>query len=53
MNICLDGLKSGSFCFGDSLARLHGTEYGLTHTGLGMLALIGVAMVVYVFRDPA
>lgn len=53
MNICIDGFKSGRFCLGDATAQLHGTEWGMTHTGLAMLALIFVAIAFYVFRNPA
>lgn len=52
MNICFNGFKTGEFCLGDATARLHGPEYGMTHAGLLMLALLAVVMAVYVFRDP-
>ncbi len=53
MNICFDGLKGGQVCIGDVTAQLHGTEWGMTHTGILMLGIILVAVIIFVFRNPA
>ncbi|SDY90804.1 hypothetical protein SAMN05444004_10460 [Jannaschia faecimaris] len=53
MNFCFNGLKSGPICIGDTMSQLHGDELGMGHVGLGMLAVIVVAVFVFVFRNPA
>ncbi|MGB3407018.1 MAG: hypothetical protein WBA67_05935 [Jannaschia sp.] len=53
MNICFDGLKSGQVCLGSALSSLHGAEYGATHAGIAILAIIALAVGVFVFKSPA
>lgn len=52
MNICFDGLKSGPICIGDTFGRLHGEAFTAGHVGFGMLGLILVAILIFVFRQP-
>lgn len=53
MSFCIYGLSSGAFCVGDTTNKLQGAEIGLTHTGLGVVALVGIAAIVLILRDPA
>lgn len=53
MNFCFTGFKSGTICTGDAMAQLHGEVGGLGHVGLGIMGVIFVAAMIYVFRNPA
>jgi hypothetical protein len=49
MFLCLDGLKTGQICFGDLMARLHGSEVELTTAGFALSAALAIAVFHYVF----
>ena len=53
MNICFDIPHRGTKCLGDVMAQVHGSEYGLNHGGMAMIALFIGVLLVFVFRDPA
>lgn len=53
MNFCFTGFKSGTICTGDAMAQLHGEVGGLGQAGLGMMGMIFVVAMVYVFRKTA
>lgn len=53
MNFCFNGLKSGPICLGDTMAQLHGQQLSGAHIGIGILGLIAVAILIFVFREPA
>lgn len=53
MNICLESAKVGTICLGDALGSIHGSELGVGHLGLGILALIALAITIFIFRSPA
>ena len=53
MNFCFNGLKSGQICLGDTMAQIHGEQFTAGHLGLGILGVIAVAILIFVFREPA
>lgn len=53
MGFCLNGLKSGPICLGDTMAQLHGDGVGAEHAGLVIMGIVFVAALVFVFRNPA
>jgi len=52
MSFCFEGAKIGQFCFGDVMGRLHGDTLTAGHLGLGILAVILGAILIFVFRQP-
>ncbi|WP_167767035.1 hypothetical protein [Jannaschia formosa] len=53
MNVCFESAKTGTFCLGDALGGLHGGGLTAGHLGLGILAVIAVAIGVFILRNPA
>lgn len=53
MNVCLDGLTQSPICLGSVMEQLHGSEGSITHSGIAILAIVFVAVAVFVFRSPA
>ena len=53
MNVCLDGLRTGSVCFGDVMSRIHGGEIGLTGVGLTLTGIVAVLVFAFVFLKAA
>jgi len=53
MNVCFESAATGTFCLGDALGALHGGDLTLGHLGFAILAVIAVAITIFILRNPA
>ncbi|WP_298434500.1 hypothetical protein [uncultured Jannaschia sp.] len=53
MNVCIKYWSAAPRCTGSLMDQLHGASPGGLEAGVAILLLVGAAIAVFVFRNPA